>query len=108
MTTNEKIAKWLGFKKYKCQDGMRAWLHDEKEKNLQDLDFLHDRNQQKWIIDELIKRGCRIKTTISEYGTKVHIWHNDYLWETVKKNDEIDDTAFISAVLELIEKENAR
>jgi hypothetical protein len=103
MTTNEKIAIWLGLK----HDWKKIWIHPNG-KDFIILDFLHDRNQQKWIIDELIKRGYRIQITYTEYGTSANIWHNDNQTEFHKSNDKIDDSAFIECVLELIEKEKVK
>jgi hypothetical protein len=121
MTTNEKIAnkkisKWLGYETFEINEnnsslsviqnigtGLCARRPDGISVK---LDFLHDRNQQKWIIDELIKRGYRIQIIHTEYGTSVNIWHNDDLTEYHKTNEMIDNSAFISAVEQLIDKEN--
>ena len=114
MNTNEKIATWLGMKKLtknayerKIDGGYKYYF----------LDFLHDRNQQKWIEDKLIELGYRIDYCFEEKGTHWEIiiakeenanWYDlDYIDNTIYigiKN-ESKDLAFIQAVEQLIDKE---
>lgn len=77
MNINEKFCLWLGFKyedeSFILKIPTGIWIARELPSGEWDiafdtnnpkyipLDFLHDRNQQKWIIDELIKKGYRIK-----------------------------------------------
>ena len=106
MNTNEKIATWLGMKKLtknayerKIDGGYKYYF----------LDFLHDRNQQKWIIDEIIKRGYGIEMT---YLLKVKEWsvniYDIYLHDVAAFCDKDLDLAFLEAIEQLIDKENER
>ena len=105
MNTNEKIAKWLGLEKEKNiypYPWEEYWVREHII--YKNLDFLHDRNQQKWIEDELIKRGWRIKIYICEQICEVKIWHNDDQIEVIGY-DENSDLAFLEAVERLIVKD---
>jgi len=107
MNTNEKIAKWLGLQeKYITNFGIQ-WVINLEDSVPINLDFLHDRNQQGWIIDELIKRGWRIKIYICEQTCEVKIWHNDDQIEVIGDNEDLD-LAFISAVEQLINQEETK
>jgi hypothetical protein len=129
METTEKILQFLGFRDkdesliLKTPNGTNlarelpngGWdiTLDRDNPNYIPLDFLHDRNQQKWIIDKLKKRGWRIITIIDKnyacvdfikwYGT---LAERDY--EKISKENKISDLnlAFIQAVEQLIDKEN--
>jgi len=109
MNTNEKIATWLGMKKLtknayerKIDGGYKYYF----------LDFLHDRNQQKWIEDKLIEGGDGI--IYSYYLDKkywfVEIFDSAYPDSASKvwKTNESKDLAFIQAVEQLIDKETIK
>jgi hypothetical protein len=109
---NSQIAKWLGFEqKYIKNLGIQWVINLEDSKPIK-LDFLHDRNQQKWIEDELIANDYEI-----EYG---YVAKDDGWWEVgifdsmpmgtinILQRNVSKDTAFIEAVLELIEKEETK
>ena len=116
MNTNEKIAKWLGLETEK--DPLTEHLRTRyKALEFVYIDFLHDRNQQKWIEDKLIELGYRIDYCFEEKGTHWEIiiakeenanWYDlDYIDNTIYigiKN-ESKDLAFIQAVEQLIDKE---
>jgi hypothetical protein len=108
---NSKIAKWLGIKKHKCvssQGESYSYINEniDKESNenreVEYLNFLHDRNQQKWIEDKLIELGYVI---VYQY---VNIWMvtiiNKKPLPFVYEKNESKDLAFISAVEQLIDK----
>jgi hypothetical protein len=109
MTTNETIAKWLELDGIISNDTVTLAYNKERTGSYK-LDFLHDRNQQKWIEDELIANDYEI-----EYG---YVAKDDGWWEVgifdsmpmetinILQRNVSKDTAFIEAVLELIEKEN--
>jgi hypothetical protein len=109
MTTNEKIARWLGLETFNAplEDNILVVYKDNKRIT---LDFAGDRNQQKWIIDELKKRGYTIAVVTDKEGTNVTIYREkecpdgimyDYN-ETTSRKEEGE--VLIEAVLELIEK----
>ena len=119
MNTNEKIAKWLGLELRECWVGYEKYYFKNGKPLIweKDLDFLHDRNQQKWIEDKLIELGYRIDYCFEEKGTHWEIiiakeenanWYDlDYIDNTIYigiKN-ESKDLAFIQAVEQLIDKE---
>ena len=106
MKTNEKICKWLGMTEIKDERIYKRYnyygeiIFDDK------IDFLHDRNQQKWIIDELKKRKYSIKIFITEnYATA--IIYRGGIGEFRGLSELGDDgPAFIDAVEQLIDNEN--
>ena len=107
MNTNEKIAKLLGIEDELIYRSNGEIFYKEIK-----LDFLHDRNQQKWIEDKLIKLGYGI---IYEYYLDknpkywfVEIFDSAYpdSESIVFKTNESKDLAFISAVEQLIDKEH--
>ena len=111
MTTNETICKWLGFEKNIATIEEYYWRVDEN--GIDDMikpDFLHDRNQQKWIEDKLENEGYLITYTLTDvfhYSGVKRIWkivivgepHSDII-----KSNESKDLAFIQAVEQLIDK----
>jgi Uri superfamily endonuclease len=118
MTTNEKIAKWLGVKKHKwisSEGESYSYINENIDKESSELriveylDFLHDRNQQKWIIDELKKRGWIIKIHITDKRTWVSIYKLEGMGEKIVEyggSEPDDGEALIQAVEQLIDKEN--
>jgi len=107
MNTNEKIAKWLGMVRMN-----EMWCKPNEDETVSVypknyiLDFLHDRNQQKWIEDKLIELGYGIMHDYIQSDNS----HNFslYIGQTVEYTGENEskDLAFISAVEQLINKEN--
>jgi hypothetical protein len=112
MNTNEKICKWLKFKSAKVLGDygipQPIWKKPDGTIVYNDIiDFLHNRNQQKWIEDKLIELGYEITTEVDQNGAKVTIWKVDDGWEIPESiYDKSKDIALINAVLQLIEKEN--
>jgi hypothetical protein len=111
MTTNDKIAKWLGFRKKSDNEGHTYFIHNKYgQMIIYDFDFAGDRNQQKWIEDELIEEGYEF-----EYGyvAKDEGWWEVGIYDTMPmskinilvKSKTSKDAALIEAVLELINKE---
>ena len=114
---NQKIAEWL--KVISHIYGEYEVLYYYKNYHpVTKLDFIHDRNQQKWIEDKLIELGYRIDYCFEEKGTHWEIiiakeenanWYDlDYIDNTIYigiKN-ESKDLAFIQAIEQLIDKEN--
>ena len=111
MTTNEKIssdinikiANWLKHEHIYEE----IWMNPITYQNYW-IDFLHDRNQQVWIIDELVKRGYRVDIYFSEHGADVRIWHNDSHVDISITSDKIDDSAFLNAVEQIIDMEEIK
>ena len=109
MTTNEKIAKWLGLKfigkpyELEIYEGPKS-----NYKYATQLDFLHDRNQQKWIEDRLEELGY---TWISAFNGKYHfftIMKRFRVGDTLSKTrGDDEDLTFIQAVEQLIDKETS-
>jgi hypothetical protein len=119
MNTNEKIAKWLGLIPNIKDDiiiywedkwGVRWYSKPIGSFRRYNLDFLHDRNQQKWIIDELKKRGYVLVFIIDSKGAECLIYGEPDKSNTKellhKTSNKDEDLAFISAVEQLIDKEN--
>jgi len=98
MNTNEKIAKWLGIN-YPLKD--HVWVDGADYI----LDFLHDRNQQRWMIDEIIKRGYGIEIvyllTSKEWNIAIYDCHMEDVVGIYKKDL---DSALFEAVEQLIDK----
>jgi len=86
-------------------DGAIGLYLNEEGKKWQLIDFIHDRNQQKWIIDELVKRGYSIEIYYSKRGMEVRIWGDDSYLEFCEEKEKLDDSNLISAVEQLIDKE---
>jgi hypothetical protein len=106
MTTNETISKWLGFTEVKGS-AYKCYSYNGQNVYENTLDFLHDRNQQKWIEDELIEKGYKI-----DYDYYYKSWHIGIQKDKYKiwfeSENESKDTAFIECVLELIKKEETK
>jgi hypothetical protein len=106
MNTNEKIAKWLGLKckTMRHPDGYNYLYLDDLRWEI--IDFLHDRNQQKWIKDKLKELGY---TWLSSFNGKHYFFDIMRRWNIndllTKGKNEDEDLAFISAVEQLIDKE---
>ena len=64
---NNKIAVWLGMAIFKKTGQI---VYPDEYKGIIP-DFLHHRNQQKWIEDELVKREYYIKY---EYDPELRLW----------------------------------
>jgi len=100
---NSKIAVWLGMAIFKKTGQI---VYPDEYKGIIP-DFLHDRNQQKWIIDKLKKEGYAIETYTDLDTTEVTIWNPKESWDMpedfIENKDE--DVAFISAIEQLIDKE---
>jgi hypothetical protein len=108
MNTNEKIAKWLGWiSEMEINQGV-VCIADKDIKNAieVELDFLHDRNQQKWIKDKLKElkymwvadfNGIRYSFIILERTSMTRC-------EIVRNENKDEDLAFIQAVEQLINK----
>jgi hypothetical protein len=120
MTTNEKIAKWLGCITFYINHASNSviekigtGLFAKKSENdtCFKVDFLHDRNQQKWIEDELIKKGYMVVKVLEKENAFVRLAKvkqdiKNFFESIEKENDKPDlDTAFIEAVMQLIDKE---
>jgi len=107
MNTNKKIAKWLGWiSEMEINQGV-VCIADKDIKNAieVELDFLHDRNQQKWIEDKLIELGYEIKINQDKEGTLVQIGKEPFR-PIASGENKSKDLAFISAVEQLIDKTN--
>jgi hypothetical protein len=115
MTTNEtkSIAEWLKLEIFEEERYIykveRYDTHERfaKTKKLIKLDFLHDRNQQKWIIDKLKELGYTIETNENKISSYVAIF-NTYvsIYEHYTGHKEYGGEALIQAVEQLIDKEN--
>jgi hypothetical protein len=106
MNTNEKIAIWL---KLKCSkmphpDGAIGLYLNEEGKKWQLIDFIHDRNQQKWIEDKLKEDGWRISYLITVNGNWAIVIFKTWKIREIYKCNESKDLAFIQAVEQLIDK----
>lgn len=107
---NKVIAEWLGLKD---QIIPMQYANGECIDVIENLDFLHDRNQQKWIIDELEKRNYWLiytyspsdKTWVIQIHKVINEGRTDFRLIQVRKKNQSKDQAFIDAVIELIEKE---
>ena len=109
MNTNEKIAKWLGLETEK--DPLTEHLRTRyKALEFVYIDFIHDRNQQKWIKDKLKElkymwvadfNGIRYSFIILERTSMTRC-------EIVRNENKDEDLAFIQAVEQLIDKGNER
>lgn len=101
MTTNEKIAIWLNHEHIHEE----IWMNPINHANYW-IDFLHDRNQQKWIEDFLKKDGWAIGRFTNKLwkGTEIKKGNKKYQGDTYSDNDG----DFIQAVEQLIDKENER
>ncbi|OGM08855.1 hypothetical protein A2Z67_02500 [Candidatus Woesebacteria bacterium RBG_13_36_22] len=122
MNTNEKIAKWVGVRKHRfvgylgetyCYINENIDKESHENREVEYLDFLHDRNQQKWIEDKLIELGYGINYTYSQMWKK-HFYNivpkevdETNIHKYFKGESEISKSiALISAVKQLIDKEN--
>jgi len=105
MNTNEKICKWLGLETEK--DPLTEHLRTRyKALEFVYIDFLHDRNQQKWIEDKLKEDGWRISYLITVNGNWAIVIFKTWKIREIYKCNESKDLAFIQAVEQLIDKEN--
>jgi len=105
MNTNEKICIWMGYHKHK--HAKELFINMELKPQYFKPDFIHDRNQQKWIRDELKKRGYKIIETESLTFNSILIFKGDESYSVAAKSNEKDlDIAFIEAIMQLIENEN--
>ena len=105
MNTNEKICKWLGLETEK--DPLTEHLRTRyKALEFVYIDFLHDRNQQKWIWDKLMELGYIIISTTDMEGTDVVIYKKNHKPNSERIFNKDEDLAFIQAVEQLIDKEN--
>jgi hypothetical protein len=113
MTTNEKnliIANWLKLEVIRMPLNADFLVIYKDNKRII-LDFAGDRNQQKWIEDELIKKGYMVVKVLEKENAFVRLAKvkqdiKNFFESIEKENDKPNlDTAFIEAVLELIEKE---
>lgn len=103
MNTNEKIAIWLGLVRHLATTLENYWWRGD---DLIQLDFLHDRNQQKWIEDKLIEEGYELYYEHIKIKWMVEILKDkDIFYQTIS---ESKDLAFISAVEQLIDKEETK
>lgn len=107
LSINSKIAKWLGFKNIRNIKFPDLGLCIVDGIVPIQLDFLHDRNQQKWIEDELQKRGIG---TMYDYDPteKRHSFtlYDGQICNPISESDhKSKNEAFISAVEQLIDKE---
>jgi hypothetical protein len=106
MTTNEKIARWLGLETFNAplEDNILVVYKDNKRIT---LDFAGDRNQQGWIEDKLIEEKFRI---LYQYLLSEKKWIVVIDYENGKlgadKTNQSKDVAFIQAVEQIIDKEN--
>lgn len=107
MNTNRIIAEWLGIERIK--DGTYVyWYYKKTGDHLPNdmLDFLNNRNQQKWIENELKKRGYAIEMYVIKDYARVTISPNRSPKEYEAFNGDGDlELAFIEAVLQLIKEE---
>lgn len=109
---NKVIAEWLGIKKQSDFMGREYWVRNNGLIMWTEPDFLHDRNQQKWIEDELIEKGYGI---LSQWFFLSEMWNIEIYSDlvnsyeiTIDKSNKSKDQAFIDAVMELINQEEKK
>jgi len=102
---NQKIAEWL--KVISHIYGEYEVLYYYKNYHpVTKFDFIHDRNQQKWIEDKLKEDGWRISYLITVNGNWAIVIFKTWKIREIYKCNESKDLAFIQAVEQLIDKEN--
>ena len=104
-----KILEWLG---KNCIIHNTALFGEDKLiffSEGEEIDFLHDRNQQKWIEDKLIELGYYVYYYKEDIGWEIFIYNvnSNYKKDVkIKITNKSKDIAFLEAIEQLINQEN--